>query len=43
MNRTIAESALRILRHVRLPRNCHLRLALARALRAERNLIRSQR
>jgi hypothetical protein len=42
MNRTVAQSALRILRSIRLPRKCHLRLALARALRAERQLIRTK-
>jgi hypothetical protein len=41
MNATIAESALRILRSIRLPRRCRLRIALAQQLRAARNTIRS--
>lgn len=40
MNSIIAESAMRILRHIRLPRHCKWRLAMARALRAERALLR---
>lgn len=41
MNPTVAESALRILRTIRLPRHCHLRAALARALRAHRCVARA--
>lgn len=42
MNATIAESALRILRSIRLPRRCHLRLVLARQLWAARQQLRNQ-
>lgn len=42
MNPTVAESALRILRSIRLPRRCYLRLALARQLRAARQQLRSK-
>jgi len=42
MNRTIAESALKALRHIRLPRNSVLRLRAALAMRQCRQVIRSQ-
>lgn len=40
MNPTVARSAMRILRHIKQPRHCKLRWAMAQALRAERAALR---